>query len=242
MINVSGLMFEAPVSILKRDKNSLLAQLCSAEPPMVPDPEGFFYFDRDWWLFRYILNFLRDGRLPDDRTLLAQLYREAAFWHLHEMQLAIEEEKLHLKHKVPALLLAKEKEEPKAWWKTVPTWFQAVDEAKKKQEEEAAAKKKKEDWWTDTTYKGKAFLPLSTAYDKTVTKVGEKDAIVPMHVTFPQPSSDGYDVNDRYHPGYHASSTMRGDHHYGHEDRHDSSRMSSSGYFGDGLRAYTLHR
>jgi FtsZ-binding cell division protein ZapB len=44
LINISGLMFEAPVSVLRRDKDSLLAQLCSAEPPMLPDPDGFFLF------------------------------------------------------------------------------------------------------------------------------------------------------------------------------------------------------
>lgn len=32
--------------------------------------------------------------MPDDRPLLAQLYREAAFFHLSEMQKAIEEEKV----------------------------------------------------------------------------------------------------------------------------------------------------
>lgn len=42
-------MYEAPVSILKRDDKSLLAQLCGANPPVLPDPDGnFFYFDRDW--------------------------------------------------------------------------------------------------------------------------------------------------------------------------------------------------
>ena len=46
------------------------------------------------WLFRHLLQFLRDGSLPDDRPLLAQLYREAAFFHLNEMQKAIEEEKV----------------------------------------------------------------------------------------------------------------------------------------------------
>lgn len=52
LINISGLMFEAPVSVLRRDKDSLLAQLCSTEPPVVPDPDGFFYFDRDWYKTR----------------------------------------------------------------------------------------------------------------------------------------------------------------------------------------------
>lgn len=72
-INVAGLMFEIPKSTLVRDKNSLLAQLCGPEPPILPDPDGFFFFDRDWWLFRYVVQFLRDGSLPDDRNLLAQV-------------------------------------------------------------------------------------------------------------------------------------------------------------------------
>ena len=48
MINVGGLMFESPKSVLMRDKDSLLAQLCSPEPPLLMDPDGFFFFDRDW--------------------------------------------------------------------------------------------------------------------------------------------------------------------------------------------------
>ena len=41
-------MFEAPVAVLQRDPKSLLAQLCGPDPPVLPDPDGFFYFDRDW--------------------------------------------------------------------------------------------------------------------------------------------------------------------------------------------------
>ena len=29
---------------------------------------------------------MRDGTLPDDRSLLAQLYREAGFFHMGELQ------------------------------------------------------------------------------------------------------------------------------------------------------------
>jgi hypothetical protein len=56
-INVGGLMFESYESTLKRDPSSLLAQLhpvASAtshthlSPLILPDPEGFYYFDRDW--------------------------------------------------------------------------------------------------------------------------------------------------------------------------------------------------
>ena len=37
---------------------------------------------------------MRDGSLPDDRPLLAQLYKEAAFFKLYELQRAIEDEKV----------------------------------------------------------------------------------------------------------------------------------------------------
>jgi hypothetical protein len=79
-INIGGLMFESPQSILMRDKNSLLAALCQPEPPLLPDPEGFFFFERDWWLFRYILDFLRDGSLPEDRSLLARVTNYSIFF------------------------------------------------------------------------------------------------------------------------------------------------------------------
>lgn len=68
------------------------------------------------------------------------------------------------------------------------SWWKALDEEKRKIEEEVAIKKKKEDWWTDSSYKGKVFLPLSTAYDKIVTKEGEKDAKPSLHQTFSVPT------------------------------------------------------
>ena len=46
------------------------------------------FFDRDWWLFRYILQCLREGAaaLPQDRSLLKQLFSEAGFWRLTALQ------------------------------------------------------------------------------------------------------------------------------------------------------------
>jgi hypothetical protein len=41
-------MFESAVSILCRDKDSILADLNSEKPPVEPDEDGVFYFDRDW--------------------------------------------------------------------------------------------------------------------------------------------------------------------------------------------------
>ena len=81
-LNIGGLMFQVKKSVLMRDPTSTLAKLCGSDAIVLAarDSDGTFVFDRDWWIFRYILRFLRDGSLPEDRALLAQIYREAAYW------------------------------------------------------------------------------------------------------------------------------------------------------------------
>jgi len=161
-INVGGLMFETSASVLMRDPDSLLAKLTSDNPPLMPEADGSFLFQRDWWLFRFILSFLRDGVLPDDRGLLAQLYKETAYWHLSEMQHAIEEQKLHLRKTVPKSMTQEgaeqaKKDEAKKWWRQQPSWWSAVNDADKAQKESDAKKNSKGDWWTSNTYKGQTF-------------------------------------------------------------------------------------
>ena len=72
-INVGGHLFETSEAVLKRDRDSLLAALVGPDAPLKPNEEGVVYIDRDWWLFRNILCFLRDGRIPKDHNLMAQL-------------------------------------------------------------------------------------------------------------------------------------------------------------------------
>jgi len=163
--NIGGFMFEVAESTLKRDATSLFAELCNDPPPQAPDSNGIFVFDRNWWVFRYILYFLRDGALPDDRELLAQMYKEAMFWKLTQLRIAIEEEKLHLR------------EAPKDatdWWRTQPSYFKAIDE-KKPDPPPPPAPAPPEDWWKASSYKGKVFGPLSVDPEKITTKAGEKD-------------------------------------------------------------------
>lgn len=171
-INVGGLMFEVNENVLQRDPASVLCKLTSEDPPHLPEEDGSFVFQRDWWLFRFILSFLRDGTLPDDRGLLAQLYKETAYWHLTEMQCAIEEQKLHLR-KAPKkdsegqLDEKAAKEESDKWWRKQPSWWRAVSEAEKSMaDKERAAAAKGKDWWTSDKYKGMTF----TAGDKKKVK------------------------------------------------------------------------
>lgn len=192
-INMSGLMFEASVNAMRRDKGSALAKLspyvpsssgsgngatvpasvsaaATAEPASADDGSGedpgslagVHFMERDWWLFRYVLAFLRDGTLPSETPLLVALYREAAHYDLHELQLAIEDRKLHL-HDAPAAASAKGKDDkggkeaPPPWWQSLPSWLKAVDAVEAAAKKERESRPKAEDWWKDSSYKGKNY-------------------------------------------------------------------------------------
>ena len=114
-------MFEVLASVLQRDSECFLSQFTytsathaastaadqnnnsssssSSSAAAVTSPkyrleDGVYYIERDWWLFRYILAFLRDGTLPTETPLLIALYREANFYGCTQIQSAIEEKKV----------------------------------------------------------------------------------------------------------------------------------------------------
>lgn len=90
-LNVGGQLFETTVGVLVRDPYSILAGLCRKEPVITPDSNGVFYIDRDWWLFRHILAFLRSNILPNELETLKELYVEASFYRMESLQRAIED-------------------------------------------------------------------------------------------------------------------------------------------------------
>ena len=90
VLNVGGLVVETSASVLCRDRFSLLAALCTEKPIMERDSTGAFFLDRDWWIFRYVLQFLRTGALPQDPGLLREMYEEASFYRLNSLRRAIE--------------------------------------------------------------------------------------------------------------------------------------------------------
>lgn len=89
-LNIGGQIFETTASVLTVDPYSLLAACCRMNPPFKPTVDGYYYFDRDWWLFRHIIAFLRSNKLPQDLETLKELYREASFYRLQRLQIAIE--------------------------------------------------------------------------------------------------------------------------------------------------------
>lgn len=89
-LNVGGQLFETTAEVLTRDPYSLLASICRVKPSISADTDGIFYFERDWWLFRHILSYLRSNTLPNELETLKELYQEANFYRLESLQKSIE--------------------------------------------------------------------------------------------------------------------------------------------------------
>ena len=83
--------------MLSQDGDSLLAAIAqqadeaALQENAPPESSGplTFHIDRDWWLFRHIMSFLRDGILPDNDAIVVQLHDEAAYYRLHSLRRAI---------------------------------------------------------------------------------------------------------------------------------------------------------
>lgn len=184
-VNVGGQIFEISQSfVLKNEPDSLLSALCGEDCP-----QKVAYVDRDWWVFRYVLIFLRDGLLPISKTLVLQLYREASFFRLRTLMQAIEETHLHLTRtkifvdsdpQSEEFGLCKQESPPKQkskFWLNKPNWWEAQPPPSKE-------KKDKPDWWqSQTEWKDRTFGPLSTDPTKVVANkddVKKKNNVAPM--------------------------------------------------------------
>lgn len=83
-LNVGGHRFTTTVQTLTKDPNTMLAAMFSGRFEMKPSKDGSFFIDRDGTYFRFILNFLRDGKLslPEGATFLAEIAAEAEFYQI----------------------------------------------------------------------------------------------------------------------------------------------------------------
>ena len=168
----------------------LLAALAAEDCPLFGDDRGkrVAYVDRDWWTFRHVLAFLRDGVLPASPSLALPLYREAAFWRLGSLQRAVEETHLHLtrtKIDVDSKGEVTEEKQTKEskFWLSKPNWWEAQAPSSSKKKEEGKDEDKDPDWWKDRDdYRGARFA-LSTDPEKVVATsedVEEKKDVYPM--------------------------------------------------------------
>ena len=91
-LNVGGHYFTTSLQTLTKDPNSMLAAMFSGKFETRPSEDGAFFIDRDGTHFRFILNYLRTGKLtlPDEATILREVEEEADFYQIqgivHELK------------------------------------------------------------------------------------------------------------------------------------------------------------
>lgn len=111
-INIGGQVFETTARVLLRSHPSALSDLAersivAAHGPLgtatpadaaLPSPpstssmsSAMWFFDRDWWVFRDLLQYLREGEtaLPRSREALRALYAEARFFGVAALREAV---------------------------------------------------------------------------------------------------------------------------------------------------------
>ena len=84
-LNVGGQYFTTSLQTLIKDKGSMLHAMFSGRFDTKPVEDGTYFIDRDGTHFRYILNYLRTGRLlfPKDELIREELLEEAEFYQIH---------------------------------------------------------------------------------------------------------------------------------------------------------------
>lgn len=83
-LNIGGTLYTTRVSTLTKYPESRLAKMFEGTEPSTEDSNGNFFIDRDGSIFRFILNYIRTGKLhlPKDFTEYGQLHEEAEFYEI----------------------------------------------------------------------------------------------------------------------------------------------------------------
>ncbi|XP_043996448.1 BTB/POZ domain-containing protein KCTD7 [Gambusia affinis] len=78
-LNVGGTLFTTRLSTLRRYDDTMLAAMFSGRHYIPRDAEGRYFIDRDGAYFGDILNFLREGELPQ-QDRIRSVHREAQYY------------------------------------------------------------------------------------------------------------------------------------------------------------------
>ena len=87
-LNIGGQIFMTSLSTLTRDPKSMLASMFSGRFDLKPGEDGSYFIDRDPTHFRYILNYLRTGKviLPEKKVARRELQLEAEFFNVQAIE------------------------------------------------------------------------------------------------------------------------------------------------------------
>merc|ERR1719495_922853 len=93
-LNVGGILYTTTIDTLTKDPDSMLFKMFSSDlRSLIKDKKGRIFLDRDGQLFRYILDFLRNGKLnlPVNFQETAGLKAEAHFFNLENLLVQLSE-------------------------------------------------------------------------------------------------------------------------------------------------------
>lgn len=80
-LNIGGCLFQTSKETLEKEDTFFRPLLANYSE------ETIAFVDRDPTFFRYVLNWMRGSRvLPDDRSILLELYEEANFYCIEDMK------------------------------------------------------------------------------------------------------------------------------------------------------------
>jgi hypothetical protein len=93
ILDVGGYKYKTTISTLTKYPQTYFNGLFSGKYPIRKQKDGSIFIDRDGKHFRYILNFLRNGRIvfPESESERRELMLEAEFYLLKDIILAAEE-------------------------------------------------------------------------------------------------------------------------------------------------------
>ncbi|TRY99750.1 hypothetical protein DNTS_033615, partial [Danionella cerebrum] len=89
-LNVGGTYFTTRLSTLRRYEDTMLAAMFSGRHYIPRDAEGRYFIDRDGTYFGDILNFLREGELPQ-RERVRVVHREAQYYAIGPLLESLED-------------------------------------------------------------------------------------------------------------------------------------------------------
>jgi hypothetical protein len=81
-LNVGGSLYTTRLSTLRKDPTSMLGVMFSGRHKVDKTSDGRFFIDRDGGLFKYILEYLRDEKLPPVSEAAIEVYQEACFYQI----------------------------------------------------------------------------------------------------------------------------------------------------------------
>ena len=95
-LNVGGHYFTTSLQTLTKDPNSMLGTMFSGKHDTRAGEDSAVFIDRDGTHFRFILNFLRTGKLtlPEGATALAEFKEEADFYQIQGILDELDDTKL----------------------------------------------------------------------------------------------------------------------------------------------------